>query len=412
MPAQKVRTQLPKSLLSRPLLTLSVLVVTLAAITKFWPRLSLFTRHLLTTQRPLSTTVKMSLYSKELEVAELAVQRAAILTKAVFHEKAKSTLSKDDKSPVTIGDFGAQALIINAIKQNFPDDEIVGEEESSSLRDNVKLRDEIWTLVERTKLEDPSAETVLGGPVKSVDAMLDAIDEGKSAGGNKGRIWALDPIDGTKGFLRGGQYAVCLALMVDGEVKIGVLGCPNLPIDDSAPLSADIGANATDAEGFGVLFSAVEGQGATSRPLSKGGLPTSKRISMKPVKDITQATFCESVEAGHSSHGNQAAIAERLGIVKPSVRMDSQAKYGSIARGAGDIYLRLPVNATYMENIWDHAAGDIIVREAGGTVTDAQGKRLDFSKGRTLVENKGVVAAPSAVHAQVLEVVMEVLAKK
>ena len=237
MPAQKVRTQLPKLLLSRPLLTLSILVVTLAAITKFWPRLSLFTRHLSTAQRPLSTTVKMSLFSKELEVAELAVQRAAILTKAVFHEKAKGTLSKDDKSPVTIGDFGAQALIIHAIKQNFPDDEIVGEEESSSLRDNVKLRDEIWALVQRTKLEDPSAEMVLGGPVKSVEAMLDAIDEGKSAGGNKGRIWALDPIDGTKGFLRGGQYAVCLALMVDGEVKVGVLGCPNLPIDDSAPLS-------------------------------------------------------------------------------------------------------------------------------------------------------------------------------
>lgn len=403
---------MPRPLVSRPILTLSILVVTLAAITKFWPRLSLFTRHLSTTPQPLSTTVKMSQYSKELEVAELAVQRATLLTKAVFHEKAKGTLSKDDKSPVTIGDFGAQALIINAIIRNFPEDEIVGEEESSSLRDNVNLRDEIWSLVQRSKLEDPSAETVLGGPVKSVDAMLKAIDEGKSAGGNQGRIWALDPIDGTKGYLRGGQYAVCLALIVDGEVRVGVLGCPNLPVDDSAPLSADIGAHATDAEGFGVLFSAVEGQGARSRPLSKGGLLKSKPISMKAVKDITQATYCESVEAGHSSHDDQAAIAGKLGIVNPSVRMDSQAKYGSIARGAGDVYLRLPVSATYVEKIWDHAAGDLIVREAGGTVTDIQGKRLDFSKGRTLVENKGVVAAPSAVHAQVLEAVMEVLAKK
>jgi 3'(2'), 5'-bisphosphate nucleotidase len=412
MPARKARSQSTKSFLSRPILTLSILIVTLAAIIKFWPRLSLFTRHLSETQQPLSTTIKMSLYRKELEVAELAVQRAALLTKAVFHEKAKGTLSKDDKSPVTIGDFGAQALIINAILQNFPEDEIVGEEESSSLRGNFKLRDEIWSHVQKAKLEDPAAETILGGPVKTVDAMLNAIDEGKSAGGNKGRIWALDPIDGTKGFLRGGQYAVCLALMVDGEIKVGVLGCPNLPVDDSAPLSSEIGANATDAEGYGVLFSAVEGQGATSRPLGKGGLQKSKPISMKPVKDITQATFCESVEAGHSSHGDQAAIAEKLSIVKPSVRMDSQAKYGSIARGAGDIYLRLPVSATYVEKIWDHAAGDLIVREAGGTVTDIQGKRLNFGRGRTLVENKGVVAAPSAVHAQVLEAVMEVLAKK
>ena len=396
---------------TRHVLLLSLIVVTLAALGKFWTRLSLVS-HQLPSSKALFTTVKMSTYSKELEVAELAVQRATILTKKVFHEKAKGTLSKDDKSPVTIGDFGAQALIIHAIKKNFPNDQVVGEEEASSLRDDHKLRDQIWALVESTKLTDSSADKILGGPVENVDAMLEAIDAGNSAGGSKGRIWALDPIDGTKGFLRGGQYAVCLALMVDGDVKVGVLGCPNLPVDDSAPLSADAGVDQTDAEGKGVLFSAVAGHGATSRPMSTGGLAKSQAIHMKEVKDITQATFCESVEAGHSSHGDQFAIATKLGISKPSVRMDSQAKYASIARGAGDIYLRLPVSATYQEKIWDHAAGDLIVREAGGQVTDSLGKRLDFSKGRTLAENKGVVAAPAAVHGYVLEVVKEVLYKK
>ena len=83
--------------------------------------------------------------------------------------------------------------------------------------------------------------------------MLQVIDEGNSAGGATGRIWALDPIDGTKGFLRGGQYAVCLALIEDGDVKVGVLGCPNLPIDDSAPLSADVGEEGADRAGRGVL---------------------------------------------------------------------------------------------------------------------------------------------------------------
>jgi 3'(2'), 5'-bisphosphate nucleotidase len=412
MPIAKQVKQRPFLSFSRSLFALSVLVLALATITKFWPRLSLLTRHLSTTSKTLSTAVKMSSYTKELEVAELAVQRAALLTKAVFHEKAKGTLSKDDKSPVTIGDFGAQALIIQAIKHNFPGDEVVGEEDADSLRENTPLRDQIWDLVKKTQLADSTAESTLGGPVKNVEAMLDAIDAGNSSGGAKGRIWALDPIDGTKGFLRGGQYAVCLALMVDGDVKVGVLGCPNLPVDDSAPLSAVAGANATDSEGFGVLFSAVKGHGAVSRPLSKAGLQKSKPISMKPVSDITQATFCESVEAGHSSHGDQAAIAKKLGVEKASVRMDSQAKYGSIARGAGDIYLRLPVSATYQEKIWDHAAGDLIVREAGGEVTDTLGRRLDFSKGRTLAENKGVVAAPSGIHEQVLEVVKDVLGKK
>lgn len=65
-------------------------------------------------------------------------------------------------------------------------------------------------------------------------------------------IWALDPIDGTAGFLRGAQYAVCLALMVDGKVVVGVLGCPNLPVDPSNPSGEK-----------GVLLSAVRGGGAT-----------------------------------------------------------------------------------------------------------------------------------------------------
>ncbi|XXG96136.1 3'(2'),5'-bisphosphate nucleotidase [Hypoxylon texense] len=353
----------------------------------------------------------MSSYAKELQVAQLAVQRAAILTKRVFHEKAKGTVSKDDKSPVTIGDFGAQALIISALKASFPDDEIVAEEEAAQLRQDAHLRQTIWDLVKTAQLDDPAAEKLLGGAIQDEESMLTMIDYGNSKGGAKGRIWAIDPIDGTKGFLRGGQYAVCLALMVDGDVKVGVLGCPNLPIDDAAPLTGSMESGQTD-EGRGVLFSGVLGQGATSRPLTTGALATEKSISMRAITDIAAATFCESVEAGHSSHGDQAEIAKLLGITNPSVRMDSQAKYASIARGAGDIYLRLPVSATYQEKIWDHAAGDLIVREAGGAVTDIHGKRLNFSIGRTLADNKGVVAAPAAAHEQVLKVVQEVLSKK
>ncbi|CEJ91730.1 Putative 3'-phosphoadenosine 5'-phosphatase isoform A [[Torrubiella] hemipterigena] len=355
-----------------------------------------------------ATMVVSPPYTKELEIAQLAVQRAAILTKRVFHEKAKGTVSKDDKSPVTIGDFGAQALIISALQHNFPEDEIVAEEEAAQLREDANLRDTIWELVKDTKLSDDTSEKLLGGPITSVESMLDLIDKGNSAGGAKGRIWTIDPIDGTKGFLRGGQYAVCLGLMVDGDVKVGVLGCPNLPVDDTARLTADIGTNQTD-EGRGVLFSAVQNHGADSRPLVTGALAESKHIGMRALTDLSTATFCESVEAGHSSHGDQADISQKLGITEPSVRMDSQAKYGSIARGAGDIYLRLPVKATYQEKIWDHAAGDLIVRESGGQVTDIHGKRLDFSVGRTLANNKGVVAAPAPVHAKVLAVVQEVL---
>lgn len=357
-------------------------------------------------------TVQAMAYEKELEVALLAVQRATLLTKSVYSSHTKGTLSKSDSSPVTIGDFGAQALIIASIKYAFPEDEVVGEEDASDLRNNESLRNLVWELVQAAKLEDSTAEDKIGGPIKNTDDMLTALDSGSSEGGRQGRIWALDPIDGTKGFLRGGQYAVCLGLLVDGIPTLGVIGCPNLPVDDQAPLDSSIGQDADDKEGKGVLFSAVKGQGASSRPLSRAGLQPSKKIQMKALSDVSQATFCESVEAGHSSQGDNAAIASKLGITKPSVRMDSQAKYCSIARGAGDLYLRLPTSKTYQEKIWDHAAGVVLVQEAGGEVSDAYGKPLDFGLGRTLRENKGIVAAPKDAFSTVINVVKEVISAK
>ncbi|KAF2193537.1 3(2),5-bisphosphate nucleotidase HAL2 [Zopfia rhizophila CBS 207.26] len=402
-------------------LFLSIIVLALSTLplrsllSKPLSRLNLLTQHLPPSpaiRRNFANTPSKMSYSKELEIALLAVQRATLLTKSVYSSHSKGTLSKSDSSPVTIGDFGAQALIISSIKHAFPNDEVVGEEDADDLRSNPSLRDLVWGLVQQAKLESVEEEEKIGGPIKSAEDMLTAIDGGRSQGGNKGRIWALDPIDGTKGFLRGGQYAVCLALLVDGVPIVGVIGCPNLPVDDKTPLDSSIGADADDKEGKGVLFAAVKGQGATSRPLGKGALQPANTITMTSISDISQATFCESVEAGHSSHGDNAAIASKLGITKPSVRMDSQAKYGSIARGAGDLYLRLPVSKTYEEKIWDHAAGVVIVQEAGGEVTDAWGKPLNFGIGRTLKENKGVVAAPKAVFPRVIEVVKEVLSAK
>jgi len=400
---------LPRILLLSSLLILALSALLPSTFPSLRMRLLLLTQHLFPSTRNMASSSSANVYAKELQTALLAVQRAALLTRAVFNTTAKRTLSKSDHSPVTIGDFGAQALIIAALQHVFPADAIVAEEESSALRENIDLRDAVWSYVHETRLADARAEDAIGGPLKDTQAMIEAIDKGDSVGGASGRIWAIDPIDGTKGFLRGGQYAVCLALMVDGDVKVGVLGCPNLPVDDAARVDAATGRDQRDEEGKGVLISAVVGHGATSRPLERGALQDGHAIAMKPVEDITKATFCESVEAAHSNQGEQAEIARRLGVVKEPVRMDSQAKYASIARGAGDIYLRLPVRKDYQEKIWDHAAGDLIVREAGGSVTDSDGKRLDFSKGRTLVENKGVVAAPKAIHPKVLQVVQEVL---
>ena len=87
--------------------------------------------------------------------------------------------------------------------------------------------------------------------------------------------------------------------------------------------------------------------------------------------------------------------------------MDSQAKYGAIARAEASAYLRLPSPATpdYREKIWDHAAGALIVKEAGGCVTDIKGEPLDFTRGDRLSANSGVIATNGACHDVILQAI-------
>ena len=74
---------------------------------------------------------------------------------------------------------------------------------------------------------------------------------------------------------------------------------------------------------------------------------------MADTSSVSKATFCESYEAAHSSHGDSNKIASLLGITKPPIRMDSpQCKYCSVARGDANIYLRLPNSAKQEEGIW------------------------------------------------------------
>ena len=162
-------------------------------------------------------------------------------------------------------------------------------------------------------------------------------------------MWTLDPIDGTKGFLRGGQYAVCLALLVDARVEVGVIGCPNLPVTPTEPTN--------DAKG--AVFVAVRGYGAHQLPLAThvtDAQSTPPQLHM-PRLALHDLAFLESVEKAHAALDTNARVAARLGVRAAPVRMDSQAKYAALARGdgGGGVYLRLPVARStggYQEKIW------------------------------------------------------------
>lgn len=357
-------------------------------------------------------------YAKELKIASLAVKRASVLTKGLSDsivELSKSgTQIKNDKSPVTVGDYASQALINKAIKLNFPNDNIVGEEDSLSLKDGSEeanaLSKRILDLLSETQQKTEKSSDALG-ELKDLKEVYESIDFGNYEGGSEGRFWALDPIDGTKGFLRGDQFAVCLALIEDGKVVLGVIGCPNLP--------EHIVLNDKQSGTKGGLFSAVKGVGSFYTPLFETDefVPLKDQEKIKMTSETSSATLkvVEGVEKGHSSHSTQSQIKLKLGfsedtVAQQTINLDSQVKYCVLAKGQADIYLRLPVSDTYREKIWDHAAGNILIYESGGQVGDIGGQELDFGKGRQL-NSKGVIAANKAIFPKVIEAVKDVLSQ-
>ena len=334
--------------------------------------------------------------SRERAVAIQAVRDAARICRAVRATfEPGLTASKKDQSPVTVADLASQAIVSLALADAFPYDPIMGEEDSSILTSTPESAIASAVVDHVTTLR----------PEVDADRVRWALDRCSDAGGPTGRHWVLDPVDGTLGYVRGGQYAVALGLIQDGQVVLGVLACPNLPVDPDDP-----------GAGLGCVFVAERGGGSWQVPLddagepSEGGESAARPIHVHDVTDVTTARYTESYEPAHSAQSDAAAIAGALGITSEPLRMDSQAKYAVVARGEAEIYLRLP-RPDYVENAWDHAAGWLLLREAGGSVSDATGAEIDFSTGRRLTRNRGIVATASAIHARVLLAVEQVLAR-
>jgi len=318
--------------------------------------------------------------SPEVMTAIQAAINASTLCEGIRMDlAAEGTLLKSDRSPVTIADFGAQAIICKLIRERFPNDTIVAEEDSKELRrpDGSRILEQVAGYVNGLI------------PVSSSKEVCSWIDFGSSS--ITDRFWALDPIDGTKGFLRGEQYAIALALIEKGIVKLGVLACPNLYADVHHPFGEK-----------GCLFLALKGRG--SFQMDTGGA-NKRPIFVSKVTSPSEAVITESVESDHADHLAHRRLAQKLNVSKPSLRMDSQAKYGVLARGEVTLYLRVPSSDElgYKENIWDHAAGSIIAEEAGGRVTDVVGRPLDFSSGIKMENNQGILASNGVLHEVVLK---------
>jgi 3'(2'), 5'-bisphosphate nucleotidase len=329
-----------------------------------------------------------SLESPETCFAVRAVRQASLLVRQVQAELVSPALTKDDRSPVTVADFASQALVGRLLDESFPHDPLVGEEDAAALR-----RPD-----EATNLDLVTRFAASRLPGASPDLVLDWIDRGCGEPGS--RFWTLDPIDGTKGFLRGDQYAVALALIVEGKVQVAALGCPNL----------DAGCR-PDPGGPGALAFAVRGAGVCVTSLAGEDEPLI-RLQVSPTSNPSQARLLRSLESVHTNVSQVDLFARQLGMAAEPVRMDSQAKYLLLAAGRGELYLRLlsPRQPDYREKIWDQAAGSLIVEQAGGQVSDLDGRPLDFGAGRTLARNRGLLASNRLLHPAALAALKAVAA--
>lgn len=308
----------------------------------------------------------MSSFSEEKKIAIQAVQKAALIVSQLQGKLQENyILQKEDLSPVTVADLISQAIIILHVRERFPNDAIVAEEDAFFLKDPVILEKMLSELSEYSE-----------------EKIREALNFGKSKVTDKGRYWVLDPIDGTKGYIRGDHYAVALALIVDCQVVLGVLGCPR----------------------FDALFFAEKNGGAFKIAEGK-----QERLICDPSQFAAdELIYCEPhLYSKTHPHTTTYKIATALKTHVKPLRLDSQAKYPLVAMNKAALYIR--ISPPGREKIWDHAAGSLIVQEAGGIVTDLRGHPLKWGLGNNLFENEGIIASNGRDHDQIVKAAKEVL---
>ncbi|XP_027163637.1 putative PAP-specific phosphatase, mitochondrial isoform X1 [Coffea eugenioides] len=362
-----------------------------------------------------------AVYYKHLEAAVDVVERACRLCvhvkKSLFSSDG-SILEKNDQTPVTIADFGVQALVSLEMSKLFPSIPLVAEEDSMFLCTNNLVDAVVDVLADRATSRDKLTQ----------DDVLEAIDRGgKDAyafGPKPATYWVLDPIDGTRGFVRGSEalYVVGLALVVDGEIVLGVMGCPNWQESHPDKSSSKNQENENAVSMSGIIMISHIGCGTWRNTLWEttnmmGGLLDNWiRCFVDDCQIVHEARFCipdsqtwESLPL--SLLYNATTEAEYVGskevLLLPAC-CGSLCKYLMVASGRASVFIQ-GAKAGKVIKAWDHAVGIICVHEAGGKVTDWRGSELDFAadqvKRRIIFPSGGVLVTNDSLHQAILEII-------
>lgn len=304
---------------------------------------------------------------------------------------------KPDGSPVTPADYAAQAVIAHTLRRALGPVTVIGEETGASLRSACQA-----ALPGADALAWAALTQSGAWPDAPRDALADAIDAGAlpapgdenaNAPATPETYWTTDPIDGTRGFIRGHQYAVCLAKVHRGRAVLAVVGCPALSLDWDRPFD--------DPDPRGCVYAARAGSGhALEWSLDALGNPADEpppgRALVRPAWDGSASPrMTESVEPSERRRRAHDEAAGAIGAAPRGPRLDSQCKYALLARGQADVYLRVPMSPAARETAWDHAPGTLLTTEAGCVAGAVTGEALDFSNA-LMPPGRGVMAAPPA----------------
>ncbi|MGF1606865.1 MAG: 3'(2'),5'-bisphosphate nucleotidase CysQ [Rhodothalassiaceae bacterium] len=240
----------------------------------------------------------MSLASSALADRLIAPVLEAGRAALAIREAGLDVSDKADASPVTEADRAAEAILIDAIETVAPGTLIVAEERAEA--------------------------------------------HGLPADGAE-RFWLVDPLDGTKEFIKGGEdFTVNVALIEQGQP---VLGLVYAPVQDR-------------------LFWGVAGHGAKLRVGGQERLIATRAMAQPPAVVASRS---------HRSPETDAYLARFPGA--DCVSVGSSLKFCLVAMGEADLYPRL---GPTME--WDTAAGDAVLRAAGGQVIDTRGQPFLYNK--------------------------------
>lgn len=268
-------------------------------------------------------------YGSELRIAiELAQAAGAAILK--FYGKPLVVEHKGDlNEPVTEADRAANELIVGGLQKAFPDDGILAEESIDTAR--------------RLNCE---------------------------------RVWVIDPLDGTRGFIEGsGEFAVHIGLAVNGE---SVLGIVYQPVPD-------------------VLYWAARRHGAWMARL---------KLATKRLRVSTENELSRMRLAASRAHRSQrlSTVVRSLGITQEVQRHSVGVKVGLIVEQQCDIYIHLSAGTKQ----WDTCAPEIILREAGGQMTDLWGEPLRYNS-PDAVNRNGLVATNGVAHQAIIERIVPLL---